>query len=70
MTPPLQFPVQLIESLGDGDLRSVRHHHARRQHPSHQGQQPPIGDRLGNPVEQGLMMDPVENFDRSKFTTL
>jgi hypothetical protein len=25
-------------SLGDGDLRSVGHHHARRQHPSHQGQ--------------------------------
>ena len=33
-------------------------------HPSHQGQQPPIGDPLGNPVEQALMMDPVENFVR------
>jgi hypothetical protein len=29
-------------ALGDGDLRSVGHYHARRQHPSHQGQQPPI----------------------------
>jgi hypothetical protein len=31
-----------------------------RAHPSHQGQQPPIGDPLGNPVEQALMMDPVD----------
>ena len=53
-------------SLGDGDLRSVGHHHARRQHPSHQGQQPPIGDPLGNPVEQALMMDPVEKFRQIK----
>src|SRR6516162_1317006 len=76
MTPPLPFSVQLIEhdaslrcSFGGGDFRSVGHHHARRQHPSHQGQQPAIGDPLGNPVEPALMMDPVEGSYHTLHTT-
>jgi hypothetical protein len=52
MAPPFQFAVQFVKddvgqqrrqrpslrcSFRDGDLRSVRHHHARRQHMAHHG---------------------------------
>jgi hypothetical protein len=44
----------------DDDFHSVRHHHARSQHLSHHGQQPLIGHPPGNPIEQPLMMNPIE----------
>ena len=40
--------------------------HARFQHVAHHGQEPPIGDALGDPVEQALMMNPVEKFRQIK----
>ena len=75
--PPRQFLVQLVEddvrqhrrertalrgSFLDGDPCAVRHHHGGFQHPAHEVEDTSVGDPLAHPIQQALMMDPVEKF--------